>query len=190
MWVYTFFPDEAGILPHKCCPDGRGRKVTGHGRRDAAESLVLRAGPPQVTGRGVQEPLLTPRGGDRRWLMLLGRSRAVASVRCQTHRESLCQKMTTENGGVGDSPQGVAVGLLFCLQIWGGFCFPHLGFFSALAPASLLWVCSLHLPCQVNACLALSFLRSLLCSGRLYTETLLVYFLLRSCLCMWGKEDV
>lgn len=66
MWVYTFFPREAGVFPHKCCLDGRGRKVRelclplpqAHGRRDAAESLVLHGDHTQAGGGGVWEPLL------------------------------------------------------------------------------------------------------------------------------------
>lgn len=39
------------------------------------------------------------RGGDGRGLMLLGGSRAVVSVCCQNHHESLCQRMAMEELG-------------------------------------------------------------------------------------------
>lgn len=53
----------------------------------------------QVGGAGVRELLVVQRGGDRRWLMLLGGSRAVASVHCQNYHESLCQRMAMEEFG-------------------------------------------------------------------------------------------
>lgn len=53
----------------------------------------------QVGGAGVRDLLIMQQGGDRRWLMLLGESRAVASVHCQNHQESLCQRMAVEELG-------------------------------------------------------------------------------------------
>lgn len=136
MWVYTFFPSEVGVFPHKCCLDGRGRKVRelclplpqAHGRRDAAESLVLCGDPTRrLVVVGVRELLIMQQDRDRRWLTLLGRSRAVASVHCQTYHESLCQRMAMEelgtalNGLPGVCSSVCRYGVGFASQILGSF---------------------------------------------------------------------
>lgn len=107
MWVYTFFPGEAGVFPHKCCLDGRGRKVgefcvplpQAHGRGETAESFVLHGDHSRLVMVGFESCLSLPWGSDRRWLTLLGGSRAIASVHYQTHHESLCQRMAMEELG-------------------------------------------------------------------------------------------
>lgn len=97
------------------------------GEEDAVESLVLRGDPTQVGGGGVQEPLVMHQDGDKRWLTLLGGSRAVASIRCQTHPESLCQRMAVKE--LGTALKGLPwvcssvcrYGVGFASQILGSF---------------------------------------------------------------------
>lgn len=106
MWVYTFFPGEAGAFPHKCCLDGRGERrgcFVSLSHRPMGEEMLLNplccVQTTQVGVGGVRELPVVQWGGDRRWLMLLGGSRAVTSVHCQNHHESLCQRMAMQEFG-------------------------------------------------------------------------------------------
>lgn len=83
--------------------------------------------PRRPGGGGFGEPLVVQRGGDRRWLTLLGGSRADASVCYQIHRESLCQTMAREVLGTALKglpwvcPSVSRYGVGFASQILGSF---------------------------------------------------------------------
>lgn len=179
MWIYTFFPGVAGglflfffyFLPQKCCLDGRGRKG------DTCSSPTGPWGwrccwitwdkPQYLVVVGFESCLSCNRMATGDDLMLLGGSKAGASVGCQTCHKCLCK------GRAGNSPRGAAV-------VCSSTCGHRVGFASQILGPFLHWPqsqCLLHLAHCVKACLAPSFLRGFLWSGWLYTETCCLFLL-------------